>query len=134
MSEMADDLIPDTVKEFIANNIDSIAELEALLLIRRKADIRWSAADLAQSLYTSPEQAKEAMTKLNERGLSGIEEGTPPTYYYRPSSVKLERVVGELAETYAKYLIQVTNLIHSKPQMKVQQFADAFKLRKTRDK
>jgi hypothetical protein len=42
-------------------------------------------------------------------------------------------MVGEVVEAYSKYLIPVTNLIHSKPQTRVQQFAEAFKLRKQED-
>jgi hypothetical protein len=131
---MSDELISDIVRDFIASNIDSIAELEALLLIRREPQLKWTAADLAERLYTSPAQAEGAMVKLTERGLSCIKEGKPVTYYYRPSSPELDRIVGEVADTYSRYLIQVTNLIHSKPQMKVQQFADAFKLRSKSDK
>ena len=35
-----------------------------------------------------------------------------------------------LAEIYAKHLVPVTNLIHSKPKPRIQEFADAFRLRK----
>jgi hypothetical protein len=35
-----------------------------------------------------------------------------------------------LADVYARYLVPVTNLIHAKPKSRVQEFADAFKLRK----
>jgi hypothetical protein len=38
--------------------------------------------------------------------------------------------VNQVAACYAKYLIPVTNLIHTKPRTRVQEFADAFKLRK----
>ena len=35
-----------------------------------------------------------------------------------------------VAELYARYLIPVTQLIHAKPLTRVQEFADAFKLKK----
>ena len=131
---MSDNLIADIVRDFITSNIDSITELEALLLIRREPQLKWTAADLAERLYTSPEQVEEAIENLTLRGLSCIKRGKPVTYYYQPSTPELDRLVGEVADTYSKYLIEVTNLIHSKPQMKVQQFADAFRLRNRRDK
>jgi len=34
------------------------------------------------------------------------------------------------AEAYAKHLVPVTNLIHSKPKPRIQEFADAFRFRK----
>jgi hypothetical protein len=37
---MADDLIPDDVKEFILENIDSVAQLEGLPLLRGNPDDR----------------------------------------------------------------------------------------------
>ena len=43
-------------------------------------------------------------------------------------------MVVRLTKIYSQYLIPVTNLIHSKPQTKVQKFADAFKLRRKVDK
>jgi len=42
-------------------------------------------------------------------------------------------MVERVADVYARYLVPVTNLIHAKPQIKVQKFADAFKLRKKED-
>lgn len=133
IGQMADELIPGGVREFISNNIDSIAELEALLLIRRDPQVEWSTAALAERLYSSPQDAERAIAKLHSLGLSGLKNGDPVTYHYQPVSPELDAMVAAVAETYAKYLVPVTNLIHSKPQSKVQQFADAFKVRR-RDK
>jgi hypothetical protein len=130
---MAADLIPESVKEFITSNIDSIAELEALLLLRSDPGCDWTTDALAARLYTSHEQTVETMAKLGTIGLSRVKQTEPTTFHYQPSSNEQDVVVAALAETYSKYLIPVTNLIHSKPRSKVQQFADAFKLRKRRD-
>ena len=131
---MADDLIPKRVREFIAENIDSVAELEALMLMYRHPESSWSADSLAQRLYTSLEQTEEVFGKLCALGLADTDAGKPATCSYRPSSPGLDDTVRAVADIYAKYLVPVTNLIHSKPQTKVQQFADAFKLKKRRDK
>jgi hypothetical protein len=40
-------------------------------------------------------------------------------------------MIARLADVYARHLIPVTNLIHSKPR-RIREFADAFKLRKDR--
>jgi hypothetical protein len=40
-------------------------------------------------------------------------------------------MIDRLAESYAKQLIPITNLIHGKPR-RIRQFADAFKFRKDR--
>jgi hypothetical protein len=129
---MAENVIPGRVREFIIENIDSVAELEALLLLRQEPQARWTVPALAGRLYTSPEQAEEVMAKLHLRGLSEVNDDTPPSYRYQPASAQLDGVVGELSEAYSRYLIPVTNLIHSKPRTRIRQFADAFKLGKRR--
>lgn len=130
---MATDLIPGSVRDFIAVNIDSIAELEALLLLRSDPQFGWSIDTLARRLYTSHEQTVEVTAKLCSNGLCRIEHGESITFHYQPASEQVDKTVADLAETYSKYLVPVTNLIHSKPRSRVQQFADAFKLRKRRD-
>ena len=52
---MTDDLIPDDVKQFIIEKIDSVAELEGLLLMSRNPETDWSVEALAQRLYTNRE-------------------------------------------------------------------------------
>jgi hypothetical protein len=54
----------------------------------------------------------------------------PGCYRYHPASGELADIVDRVAALYAQYLIPVTNLIHAKPHSRVQEFADAFRLRK----
>ena len=131
---MANDLIPDEVRQFIVDKIDSVAELEGLLLMSRNPDTEWSIEELAQRLYTSPEQTEVVLAQLQDLGFLAVKETKPVTYRYQPASSKLAEMVEKVAEVYSKYLVPVTNLIHNKPQTKIQQFADAFKLRKKEDK
>ena len=130
---MAESPVPEGVREFIANHIDSVAELEALLLMRRDPQAGWSALALAERLYIGEQQAGAVAAKLTALGAAGAADGSPVVYRYRPSTPELDGLVGEVADAYARYLIPVTNLIHSKPQTRVQQFADAFKLRRKED-
>jgi hypothetical protein len=48
---MTNDPIPGDVKAFLLRHIDSIAQLEALLLLRANAELTWSADTLAKRLY-----------------------------------------------------------------------------------
>ena len=130
---MGDDLIPSDVKQFIVDKIDSVAELEGLLLMSRNPETDWSVEALAQRLYTSPQQTEDVLTRLSSLGFLTVKEVNPITYSYQPTSTRLAEMVTRVAEIYSKYLVPVTNLIHSKPETKVQQFADAFKLRKKED-
>ena len=127
---MANFPVPADVREYITDNIDSVAELEALVLIRHDPQVEWTVSGLAERLYIGLEQAGEVALKLCSLGVT-VETGREPvTYQYRPARPGLDVLVSEVVEAYSKYLIPVTNLIHSKPQSRVQQFAEAFKLRK----
>jgi hypothetical protein len=127
---MGNDFIPGDVEEFIRKRIDSVAQLEALLLIRSDPDAEWSVEVLARRLYTSEKQAVESVERLHSDGLLICKAGHPSLYQYQPGSNELREIVDRVAEAYSKHLVPITNLIHSKPTTRVQEFADAFKWRK----
>ena len=131
---MANDLIPEDVRQFIVDKIDSVAELEGLLLVRKNPGTEWIVEALAQRLYTTRQQTEDVINHLHSQGFLAVNESEPPAYRYQPDSPKLAEMVDRVAEIYSNYLIPVTNLIHSKPQTKVQKFADAFKFRSKEDK
>lgn len=123
-------MIPDDIAQFITNQIDSIAQLEALLLLRRESHGTWSASTLAQRLYTTERETVDALERLSADGLA-IALGSEPTCYrYEPISPELYDLVDRVADVYSKHLVPITNLIHSKPKTRVQEFADAFRIRK----
>jgi hypothetical protein len=127
---MAPYVIPEDVRRFLLRRIDSIAHLEALLLLRDNADTEWSVAGVAARLYLEPEEVVSLLSRLCDDGLAVSTEGTDPQYRYRPSSAEFSAIVDRVAQEYAKHLVPITKLIHEKPRLRVQEFADAFKLRK----
>ena len=127
---MPPDFIPDDVAQFIISKIESVAQLEALLLLRSNPQKKWTNEALAERLYVNPTQTIEILTRLRAEGLVAMESGNPQLYRYEASSSELQEIVGRIAEIYSKHLVPVTNLIHSKPKSRVQEFADAFKIRK----
>jgi hypothetical protein len=127
---MADDLIPDDVKQFILDKIDSVAELEGLLLLCSNPQDEWKVEALAQRLYINEQQTGDVLAKLHAEGFLSIKGGKSPSYRFQPNSEEICQIVDRVKEVYSKYLVPVTNLIHSKPKTNVQKFADAFRLRK----
>lgn len=119
--------VPEHVRRFIVEAIDSVPELEALLLLRAHPDRSWSPADAGARLYVSLPVATHVLTALAGRGLLRDEDGA---FRYAPSPPALETVVADVATSYSAHLIAVTRLIHGKPAPSVLQFADAFRLRK----
>jgi hypothetical protein len=127
---MSSQYIAEEVARFILDRIDSVAQLEALLLLRDRSNEGWNVSELAKRLYISDEQTLVVLSGLLDQELLTVSEEEPPRYRYEPQSAALRQMVDRLAESYAKHLVPVTNLIHSKPKTRVQEFADAFKLRK----
>jgi hypothetical protein len=130
LNDMSEEPIPHDVKQFINESIDSIAQLEALLLLRGSPHKEWSAQDVAKRLYIGEQETVPLLVRLIAEGLVIVNGDRPPLYQYHPDSDDLALLADRLAETYSKHLVPVTNLIHSKPRTRVQEFADAFKLRK----
>jgi hypothetical protein len=123
---MSSDSIPDEVCEFILGHIESIAQLEALLLLRREPERSWRERDVAERLYIGHLPASEVLARLSAQGLLAVAEDG---YRYQPCTSELESIVGRVAEVYARQLIPVTHLIHAKPS-RIREFAEAFKFRK----
>lgn len=123
---MADDPVPADLRDFILRYIDSVAHLEALLLLRAAPEKAWEAPVVAARLYVSGEQAGEVLARLCDEHLLVCENGL---YRYGGQPPEHLAMIDRLADSYAKQLIPITNLIHSKPR-RIRQFADAFKFRK----
>lgn len=127
---MSGPFIPDNVAQFIVEKIDSVAQLEALLLLRHNPEEQWCVRVLARRLYIDEKQTAELLNDVCAKGLAIAIADEPPRYQYKPSSLELQQTIDRVAEIYSKHLVPVTNLIHSKPKSRVQEFADAFKFRK----
>jgi hypothetical protein len=124
---MATSPITERVRQLILGAIDSVAELEALLLLRENSLVVWTPDAASARLYVSVAVVSYSLRVLAERGLV---EDTGSGFRYRPASVELAEDVDALARAYSSHLIAVTHLIHGKPGPGVQDFARAFRLRK----
>ena len=124
---MSKDAVPETVRKLIAERIDSIPELEAVLLLRQHRDQSWSAEEAGQRLYLSPAVAAHVLDILTSRGFLAH---SLQRFQYAPETPELDAEVTLLANTYSKQLIAVTNIVHAKPSAGVRLFAQAFRFRK----
>jgi hypothetical protein len=124
---MAQPAIPDRVRRLILDAIDSVAELEALLLLRDTGGQSWTPDAASARLYVSRIVAAYSLGALADRGL--LQE-TADGFVYQPVSPALAEDVAALAAAYSQNLIAVTQLIHAKPGPSVQDFARAFRFRK----
>jgi hypothetical protein len=122
---MADDPIPGDIRDFILRHIDSIAQLEALLLLRADSGQTWNVARVAARLYTGENEIKDVLAQLCADGLLSCKDDV----FQFECSPEAEAMVDRLAGVYRHHLIPETNLIHTKPR-RIREFANAFKFRK----
>ena len=119
--------VPERVRRLILDAIDSVAELEALLLLRDTAGQAWTPEAASARLYVSLRVSAYSLSALSHRGF--LQE-TASGFLYQPVSATLAEDVAALALSYSQSLVAVTQLIHAKPGPSVQDFARAFRLRK----
>jgi hypothetical protein len=125
---MADEQIPAELREFIVRYIDSVAQLEALLLLYWEPENNWTPTKLSKRLYISDAESLVILSRLAAEGLAVESEGQ---YSLGPRQPEQEQIIASLANLYSTRLIPITNLIHLKP-ARIREFSDAFKLRKKR--
>jgi hypothetical protein len=123
--------IPAHVLRFLEGNIDTVAQLETLLMMSEGPDRNWLIADVASRNYVSEQRASDTLTALRRRGLVSCVE-SPPCFRFDPASDEVRAVVADLARCYQKNLSRVTEIIHAKPSASITEFARAFDLKKDR--
>jgi predicted ArsR family transcriptional regulator len=127
---MMGDSLPEGVRLFIFQNIDSVPELELLLLLAdRVADL--DVEEAAARVYVEEGAARKLLSRLVNRRLVAAS-GDPPRYRFAPQESEDERLVRQLSQAYRTHLVAMANLIHSKASGSVQEFARAFDLKKDR--
>lgn len=66
---MVDQYVPDRIRDFILKHIDSVAQIEALVLVRCNPQERWNLSQIAARLYTGETEVAEALDRLCSAGL-----------------------------------------------------------------
>ena len=117
-------MIPEPVRKLVVEHIDSIEQLEVLLLLRTHRDRSWSIEEVNDRVSSSTSSVK---TRLEALLQSGFLARTAHLYRYRASAER-DTVVGALASTYAERRFTIIELIFTKTTDRLRSFADAFKV------
>lgn len=122
--------VPANVERFIRAEVESVEQLEVLLLLRGAADKRWTPDEVARALVSRTESAATWLEGMEQSGLLRTIDGS---YQYAPPTPEVERTIDALAESFAKYRVSVISLIFSKPSERVKIFSDAFRIKRGKD-
>ena len=125
--------VPQEVTTFLADHIESVLQLELLLLLRADPARLWSAAALAHEMKIDPVFTAAQLDTFYAQGLLAGEARTDApgaAYRYAPASAALDATVAAVAAAYASHRVSIIGLIFSKPTSTLKSFADAFRIRK----
>lgn len=120
--------LPEDVRRFINQYIQTVGALDLLILLQRSPSRMWSLDEIAQELRTSALGVAGFVANFISNGLVTEHEGSK--YSYSGASNNLDSVVNSLASHYSIRPVAVVNAIYSTPDDKIQTFADAFKFKK----
>lgn len=121
--------IPAAVLQFIAKRIDTVPELETLLIMSAEERRFWTVEDIVARTYVSPAFASAVLNALQRRRLISSDE-FGRQFYFSPASDEERQIVFQTAIAYRIHLIPIATFIHRKAAPPVQEFARAFNLKK----
>jgi hypothetical protein len=123
--------LPEDVGQFLHQNIDSVEQLEVLLLLWRTPERGWTSQEVAIEIYSHPSSVVRRLVLLLGQGL--LREQEPGCYQYAPRTAELHHTVTQLNQVYRERRVAVITLIASKPIENVRAFSDAFRIRRKKE-
>jgi DNA-binding MarR family transcriptional regulator len=124
--------ISDSLQQFILNHINSVEQLEILLMLAGDPSAARTPEEIARMLFTQPQSVATRLDELAAAGLVCLKKDAERenAYVYMPRRPELAAAVAELTNEYPKYRVSIINLIFSKPIDRIRTFADAFRFTK----
>lgn len=123
---MAGHSVPEKVRMFIYEYIDSVELLEILLLLSSDCSKHWSATSISQELRSSPGSIEKRLVSLERLQLIRLVPGST-NYFECVADQETLQLIHEIDSAYKVQRHRILELIFS-PMKKARNFADSFKL------
>ena len=120
--------LPPVLRAFLHSCIESITEVELLLLMRGSDRLR-TAREVSSELGVSISVARRTVETLAARGLLEVRIGQETAYRFRPKSKELTSYCDLLAQYYITSRQSVLGFVAAESRLAIKRFSDAFKLR-----
>lgn len=119
--------LDEPIKKFIVSCLNSVEQLEILLLIRARKEL--DSETITQELRTSLTSVEKRLSDLMRKNLVSLREleGRKQFYYDPPQN--LAEIIDQLSVLYTSHRVAVINLIFSKPPDALMGFSDAFRFK-----
>jgi DNA-binding IclR family transcriptional regulator len=117
----------DAVLAFVDRHIESIEQLEVLLLLAGSGRAL-SAAEIFQKIQSSQSSIEQRLGSLVTAGF--VTRNEKGLYFFEPKEEAVRATVMDLADAYRTRRVRIIEAIYARKTDAVRTFADAFKFRK----
>jgi len=122
---MSENDIPKAVRDFVFEYIDSVEQLEILLLLESDSGKAWSATEIYNHLRSNLNSIEKRLELLYSQDL--IRKNDSGQFYFAVESDSGKNTVRSLAEFYRGHRYRILEMIFS-PMKKSRDLAEAFRL------
>ena len=126
---MSNGEITTDIERFIHDNINSVEQLEVLLLLVSPPQKEWSALEVSQKIYRQPDSVAARLEDLRDRGILSVRQEAQLFYRY-VSSARQDAVIRGLERAYEVRKDAVIRLIFTRLPDTLRVFSDAFRIRR----
>lgn len=127
---MANDTLPAAVRLFLARHIQSVEQLEVLLLLRSEPQRAWTVGEVYDVIRSSTASIASRLKTFTNDGFVTEEATSSPAFRFAPKDENLRMAIDQTATAYQVSRVRVIEAIFTPASDPVQTFADAFKLRR----
>ena len=120
--------ISEEVRQFVAKYIQSLDQVEVLLLVSALPDRAWSADAVYKVVLSNPALVVERLENFVAAGLLR-RSGDPPVFSYAPPTVEVANQVAALSAIYKTSRHKIVEFIYRPRPDPMKSFSDAFKLK-----
>jgi DNA-binding IclR family transcriptional regulator len=115
------------LQRFIATYVASVEQLEILCLLNQDPKRSWSVPEVFREIQSSERSVAECLELFRGCGLLARQDGG---YRFAPASPALGDTMARLCQAYHERRVSIVEMIYRRPSDTLQDFIDAFKLRK----
>lgn len=122
---MSENDIPKAVRDFVFEYIDSVEQLEILLLLESNSSKSWSASEMNGLLRSNLNSVEKRLSLLISQGL--VKQRPDSQYLFAPEREDFQKIIHNLSDYYRVHRYKIMELIFS-PMKKSRDLAEAFRL------
>lgn len=119
--------VPEEVRRFLIQHVQTIAELEILLLVSASPERAWTVKEVYKALLNNEALVEKALASFTQRRLV---QKTEAGAYQFSSVAEIKGLMQQVAEIYRNRPARIVQLIYETPASEIEEFARAFKIRK----